>query len=80
MNTEIEKTYDNHFGRCPECGGTNGFLNIGRAHVFICDEHKLAWFAGENLFRCWKDETEEDWKKNKEILSGYRIVDGDFDY
>ena len=59
MNTEIEKTYDNYFGRCPECGGTNGFLNIGRAHVFICDEHKLAWFAGENLFRCWKDETDD---------------------
>lgn len=76
MNTKIDESEDNTFGRCPECGGNDGFLNIGRNHVFMCNKHKLAWIVGSNWFRCWRNETEEDWKKNKAILSEYRKVDG----
>ena len=27
---------DNNFGGCPTCHKTDGFLNIGRDHWFVC--------------------------------------------
>jgi len=69
-----EVSMESHFGGCPECGKTDGYLNIGRAHVFICDEHKTQWWAGENLFSNWRSETEEDWNRNREKLKAYRTV------
>ena len=51
--TEI--TTDEYFGGCPECGKNDGYLNVGKDHVFICDEHKTAWCAGANLFSSWQD-------------------------
>jgi hypothetical protein len=65
----------NYFGDCPECKSCDGFLNIGRTHVFYCDEHETQWTVGSNLFSSWHGETEEDWESNAKKLAGYREVE-----
>ena len=62
---------DNYFGGCPECGKTNGFLNVGGDHWFVCHAHKKRWSPGSNLFSCWKEETEAAWAANAALLKGY---------
>jgi hypothetical protein len=66
---------DDHFGVCPHCGKNDGFLNIGRAHWFVCHEHQMKWRAGENLFSNWRDETEEDWRRNHYRIGHYHELD-----
>jgi hypothetical protein len=39
--TMSEKQQDGHFGLCPHCWGSDGFVNVGRSHWFVCDEHKV---------------------------------------
>jgi hypothetical protein len=51
---------DGYFGLCPHCRNNDGYVNVGRGHWFVCDEHKVMWFIGSNLFSSWKDETEEE--------------------
>jgi hypothetical protein len=64
-----------YFGGCPQCGETDGFVNVGRAHWFTCDEHRTAWCIGSNLFSGWREETDEIWDKNAEKLKGYTVVE-----
>ena len=66
---------EHYFGACPYCGDTDGFLNIGSDHWFICVKHKTAWYAGSGLFSCWQDENEEIWNRDRQILSKHRIVE-----
>jgi hypothetical protein len=49
-----------YFGGCPECYASDGYINIGREHVFYCADHKTAWSAGFNLFSSWRNETEDE--------------------
>jgi hypothetical protein len=67
---------DTYFGVCPECGKTDGYINIGREHWFYCKEHKVKWWAGSNLFRGWKDETEAEQEATFNDLGfgEYRII------
>lgn len=65
-------------GGCPVCGGNDGFVNVGRAHWFMCDKHKTKWCVGDNWFRCWRFETEEIWRENARLLSAYRTVKPEF--
>jgi hypothetical protein len=51
---------ENYFGTCPHCHRSNGFINIGRSHWFFCDEHKVKWCVGSNLFSSWRSETEAE--------------------
>lgn len=78
METEIPltrlETADDRFGTCPRCGGCDYFLNIGRAHWMVCERHRLKWPIGENLFRCWRFETEDDWRRNARTLTSYTEV------
>ncbi len=68
-------TTDEYFGGCPHCGQTNGFLNLGRDHWFICDRHKTKWWSGSNIFSCWREEDEETWQRNRFKLSEYMTVE-----
>lgn len=68
-------TTDEYFGGCPECGQNDGYLNIGRTHVFFCETHETAWAAGSNLFSSWHDETKADWQRNEERLATYSTVE-----
>ena len=78
--TEIIKfpekvTTDEYFGGCPTCGKSDGYLNIGRDHWMVCHKHKTRWLVGSNLFSSWRDESEEDWDKNTQLMAGYAKVD-----
>ena len=63
-----------YFGACPVCGKTDGYLNVGRNHWFVCREHKKKWCAGSNLFSDWRDETEEKHEENAKLLESYETV------
>ena len=65
---------DHYFGGCPECGDTDGFMNVGGNHWFICNQHRTKWPPGYNLFSCWHEEDEAEWKANAERLCFYRQV------
>jgi hypothetical protein len=69
-----EKDFDNYFGGCPECGGTNGCRSIGPVHWYYCDDHKTKWCVGENLFSTWKHLSEADWARNRAHLADYTVV------
>ena len=64
-----------YFGGCPHCGQTDGYVNIGREHWFVCDRHKTKWHVGSNLFSCWRHEDEETWRRNEYLLQNYMTVD-----
>ena len=73
MNAQ-QITTNEYFGGCPECGETSGYVNIERSHYGRCDEHKVYWPIGANLFSSWRQETEEDWQRNRELLGSYHEV------
>ena len=37
----------------PSGGRNDGYVNIGRTHIFYCDAHRTRWDAGSNLFDSW---------------------------
>ena len=63
-----------HWGRCPHCGGNDGYLNVGRAHWFACNRHRTKWCAGENLFSAWRREPSSVHRENAERLATYEEV------
>jgi hypothetical protein len=65
---------DTYFGACPVCGRTDGYMNVGGNHWFVCDEHKTAWPIGYNLFSSWEDETPEIWAENERRLACFSVV------
>jgi len=64
-----------HFGLCPYCHRTDGFLNVGGNHWFVCDAHRTRWCAGWNLFSSWRDEPESLHQANAEKLEQYRACE-----
>ena len=64
----------NHFGVCPLCRRTDGFLNVGRDHWFVCHAHRVKWFVGSNLFSGWRDEGELSWRRNQHQLATYQDI------
>jgi hypothetical protein len=65
---------EDHFGLCPICRRTDGYLNAGRTHVFFCEEHRVCWTAGSNLFSSWRHETDEEQRAAFERIEGFREV------
>jgi hypothetical protein len=63
------------FGDCPERGSNDGYLNVIAEHWFHCREHATKWCAGANLFSGWREESEEDWRRNIELLADYTEVE-----
>ena len=68
----VERAAKHYFGGCPVCGETDGYFNIGSEHWFVCDEHKIKWRIGSNLFSDWKLETEAEQIKNAVEFRRYR--------
>src|SRR5258706_282055 len=64
-----------HFGCCPVCGTNDGYLNVTSSHVFFCEEHKIAWNVGSNLFGNRRDENEEIWQRNEAKLADFKRID-----
>lgn len=65
---------DQGFDLCPECGRTDGFLNVGREHWFVCHAHRTCWHIGSNLFSGWREQNEVEWQRNAALLATYRTV------
>ena len=67
--------YTDYFGGCPKCWRCDDILNVGKSHIAVCHAHKVQWSIGMNLFSSWRHETEEDWMRNADLLSGYQEVE-----
>lgn len=63
-------------GHCPVCDrAADRVYNIGRSHWCVCDEHRLKWCLGSNLFSGWQRESPGDWVANELRLGEYEAVD-----
>jgi hypothetical protein len=69
MNKEKKMAIDGYWGLCPICKKTDGYLNIGRNHWFMCLEHRTRWCIGSNLFSSWRDETEAEQRRECEKIA-----------
>ena len=67
-------TSPNYLGGCPECGGNDGYLNVGRGHVMVCATHRVRWSGGYNLFSSWEGETEDQQRAAFERVADFRVV------
>ena len=59
---------NHHFGVCPICHKTDGYLNVGNDHWFLCHTHKTKWAVGANLFSSCMDETPEQQRAEQEKI------------
>ncbi|MBI9084891.1 MAG: hypothetical protein JEZ11_14960 [Desulfobacterales bacterium] len=62
---------ENYFGHCGVTGHECHTFNLGRENWMCCDECKIRWIVGGNLFSSWCDETEDHWKRNAEKYGPY---------
>lgn len=67
-------TTDEYFGGCPHCGKSN-IVNVHKSHYGICEEHKVFWPAGYNLFSSWQHEDGELWAKHDQMLARFAEVE-----
>jgi hypothetical protein len=61
--TTDRKQTEGYFGLCPHCHCHDGYINVGREHWFVCDEHKVRWCVGANLFDSWREQTEDEQRR-----------------
>ena len=68
---------DGYWGLCPTCKKTDGCVNMGSNHWFICKKHRSRWYIGTNLFSSWLYETKSEQLRHcKEIgLDTFRDVE-----
>ncbi len=52
-----DKNWNAHFGVCPDCHKSDGFINLGRGHWFYCAQHKVCWYVGSNLLSSWREQS-----------------------
>jgi hypothetical protein len=71
----VERVVVDYWGGCPRCGKNDGCVTVGREHFYVCDEHRVRWCVGANLFSSWREMSEEDHRKNWKRLSSYRDVE-----
>jgi hypothetical protein len=60
-------------GSCPECGKAEAF-NIHKVNMAGCRKHKICWQVGINLYSGWRQESEERWKENADLLATFREI------
>ncbi len=63
-----------HCGACPRCGKSDGYVNLGIEHWFICRDHKTKWLAGTNLFDGWMNQTVAQTQSAEILLRSYADV------
>jgi hypothetical protein len=62
------------FGLCPHCGGSDGYLNVGAYHWFVCDQHMTRWQTKSHCLP-WEHETRVIWEANADKLETYTAVE-----
>jgi hypothetical protein len=73
--TEDTITCADYFGGCPECGKTNGYVNVSRCHWFVCNQHKKRWCIGANLFSSWRYQTEAEQQELFAPVADYDVIE-----
>lgn len=58
-----------YFGGCPVCGEA-AHMNYHKTNLACCLKHKVFWVVGGNLFSSWRNESEDDWHRNKARIAG----------
>jgi hypothetical protein len=66
---------DGYFGLCPICKKTDGYVNVGRSHWFICEEHRARWCIGANVFSSWRYESESEQQQHCEKIGFDEFTD-----
>jgi hypothetical protein len=66
--------YSKLCGVCPLCDKTDGFVNLGKEHWFICRDHETKWFVGINLFEGWQNQTVAEAQSIERMLDGYKEI------
>jgi len=66
--------YSMRCGICPKCNKSDGFVNLGKEHWFICRDHKIKWFGGINLFEGWENQTVAQAESIAVMLDSYKEV------
>jgi hypothetical protein len=56
---------------CSSCGEPAKWLNVGSSHWAVCRSCEVKWPIGANLLPSWRDEPEQDWKRNAALISSY---------
>ncbi|MBV1729506.1 MAG: hypothetical protein KUA33_04560 [Methanobacterium sp.] len=56
-----------------ECGRPASYFNIKKINWFYCENCRLVWAFGVNLFSSWRFETEEEWMNNLKQFKDYNI-------
>lgn len=64
-----------YFGCCPRCHQEGRMIHVGRVEWCICEEHKIAWWIGSNLFSGWRDLTEEEHEANRALIERCEIIE-----
>ena len=67
---------ENYFGHCPNKNHRNFVRNVGPDHWMCCDECKIRWLIGSDLFSGWRDEDESDWESNIHKIANYKDCSG----
>ena len=75
MENVISLKAPKFFGDCPKCRRNDGYVNIGRNHWFLCKKHRVKWFFGTDIFPTWRDENQEIWWKNAQLISGFLEIE-----
>ena len=60
---------------CPKCGRESLYMNINRDHYFYCEEDRVAWYIGSNIFSDWRDEDPSVWEFNRKRLSRFEVIE-----
>jgi hypothetical protein len=56
---------------CSSCGEAATWLNVGSSHWAACRQCEVKWPIGANLLPSWRDEAEQDWKRNAALIASY---------
>ena len=56
---------------CASCGEPAQWLNVGSGHWAVCRVCEVKWPIGSNLLPSWRDEPEQEWKRNAALISSY---------
>ena len=68
---KTDEAFCDDFGVCPKCGRHDGYLNLHRAHYFVCHAHRFKWCVGENLFSSWRCQSEAEFRRNALDIRSY---------
>jgi len=50
-------------------------FNIGRGHFAACDSCRTYTFLGANMMSCWREESEDIWRRNSDSVEGYEFIE-----